>query len=140
MNDIHFVSKEVKHLYNKCDISFSSRNKLFKHLRKTCRKFKTFDAVFEASEAISGTFDIIFETFDTIFGAFEAVFETFETVFGISETISEVFDAAFGVGGTPISSEKFVALMANNVEVITIIHSIAELCDVIVKSGYNFRS
>ena len=32
INDIHFVNKEIKHLYNKYDISFSSKNKLFKHL------------------------------------------------------------------------------------------------------------
>ena len=34
INNIYFVNKEVKHLYNKCDISFSSKNKLFKHLRE----------------------------------------------------------------------------------------------------------
>ena len=42
INDMYFVSKGVEHLCNKCDMSFSLRNKLFKHLRETCRKFKVF--------------------------------------------------------------------------------------------------
>ena len=32
INDIYFVNKKVEHLYNKYNISFSSKNKLFKHL------------------------------------------------------------------------------------------------------------
>ena len=79
---MYFVNKRVEHLCNKCDISFSLRNKLFKHLRGTCRKFKVF------------------------------------------------FEAAFDV----------VVLMTNNANVVTIIHFIAKLRDVIVKSGYNFRN
>ena len=48
MNDMYFVNKGVEHLYNKCDISFLSKNKLFKHLRETYRKFKmSFEATFD---------------------------------------------------------------------------------------------
>ena len=112
INDIYFVNKEIKHLYNKCDISFLSKNKLFKHLRETYRKPKTFETVFE-------TFEIVFEASDAIFGIYAVIFET---------------------DGTSISSEKFVTLMVNNVKIVTIIHSIVELCDIIVKSGYNFRN
>ena len=55
MNNIYFVNKGIEHLYNRYNISFSSRNKLFKHLRKTYRKFKIiFDVIFKA-------FDVIFE-------------------------------------------------------------------------------
>ena len=61
---------------------FLSRNKLFKHLRETYRKFKI---------------------------SFEAVFDV-------------------------------AALIINNADVITIIHFIAKLRDVIAKSGYNFRN
>ena len=82
MNDVYFVSKEVEHICNKCDMSFLSKNKLFKHLRETCRKFKVF----------------------------------FESVFDVA------------------------ALMANNANVVTIIHFIAKLRDVIAKPGYNFRN
>ena len=87
INDVYFVSKGVEHLCNKCDISFLSRNKLFKHLRKTYRKFKMF-------------FEIVFDV---------AAFDT-------------------------------VVFMINNAEVIIIIHSIAKLRDVIIKSKYNFRN
>ena len=87
MNDVHFVNKGVEHLCNRYDISFSSKNKLFKHLRETCRKSKMSS------------------------------------------------DIAFQVGNI-----SFVVSMANNAEVITIIHSIAKLRDVIVKPSYNFRS
>ena len=41
INNVYFVNKRVEHLCNKCDISFLSKNKLFNHLRKTYRKFKT---------------------------------------------------------------------------------------------------
>ena len=85
MNDVYFVNKGVEHLCNRYDISFSLKNKLFNHLRGTCRKFKT---IIEAPEA---AFDII----------------------------------------TPIT---------NNAKVVTIIHFIAKLRDVIVKPGYNFRN
>ena len=45
---MHFVNKGVEHLYNKYNISFSLKNKLFKHLRETCRKFKIFfETVFD---------------------------------------------------------------------------------------------
>ena len=94
MNNVYLVNKRVEHLYNKYNISFSSKNKLFKHLRKTCRKFK-----------------IIFETAS---GAFDATFQ-------INETSS-------------------AAPIINNAKVITIIHFIAELRDVIAKSDYNFRN
>ena len=82
INDIYFVNKKVEHLYNKYNISFSLKNKLFNYLRETYRKFKiSFDADFQAT-----------------------------------------------------------AFMINNVKVIIIIHFIAELRDVIVKSNYNFRN
>ena len=38
---MHFVSKEVTYVYNKCEFDFSLRNKLFKHLRENCRKAKS---------------------------------------------------------------------------------------------------
>ena len=53
INNVYFVSKEVEHLYNKCDISFSSKNKLFKHLRETCRKSKVFFDIISQAGNIS---------------------------------------------------------------------------------------
>ena len=62
MNDIHFVNKRVEYFYNKCNMSFLLRNKLFKHLRETCRKFKIFfETAFESSDAAFGVFDAIFQ-------------------------------------------------------------------------------
>ena len=90
INNIYLVSKEVEHLYNKCDISFLSKNKLFKHLRENCWKFK-----------IS--------------------FETFNVTFQINNTL-------------------FVIFMINNAKVITIIHFIVKLRNVINRSNYNFRN
>ena len=110
INDIYFVNKKVKHLYNKCDISFSSKNKLFKHLQKTYRKSKIFDAIFEAFEIISEIFETIFEIFETIFKIFDAIFETYVAIFEINKT--------------SISFEKFVIFIINNVKIIIIIHFI----------------
>ena len=54
INDVYFVNKGIEHFYNKYDISFSSRNKLFNYLRKICRKFKiiieALDAPFQVNE------------------------------------------------------------------------------------------
>ena len=85
-------------------MSFSLRNKLFKHLRETCWKSRIFDTVFEAFEGICRK------------------------------------PKTFEIDETSISFEKFAAFMINNVEIIIIIHSTAELHDIIIKSGYNFRS
>ena len=60
MNNIYFVNKGVEHLYNKCDISFSSKNKLFKHLRKIYRKFKmSFEATFDVTALIINNVNVI---------------------------------------------------------------------------------
>ena len=61
MNDVHFVNKKVEHLYNKYNISFLSKNKLFKHLWETCRKFKlSFEAAFDITFQINNTLFVIF--------------------------------------------------------------------------------
>ena len=94
INNIDFVNKGVEHFYNKCDISFLSKNKLFKHLREIYQKFKIYS---------------------------DAAFEAFDATFQINET-------------------SFAAFIINNAEIVTIIHFIAELCDTIVKSSYNFHN
>ena len=91
-------------------MSFLLKNKLFKHLRKTYRKFKIiFDADSQARE--------------TSFAIYDVTFQTREISFVVS-------DADFQV----------TALIINNVKMITIIHFIVELRDIIVKSDYNFRN
>ena len=60
--------KKIEHFCNKCNISFLLKNKLFKHLREICRKFKIFS-------------DVIFEAFDAVFQARETLFVVFNADF-----------------------------------------------------------
>ena len=68
------------------------------------------------------------------------IFEIFETIFEVFDATFETYIVIFEIGGTSISSKKFAASIINNVEIIIIIHFIVELCDIIIKSSYNFRN
>ena len=59
--NVHFVSKEVTHICNKCESDFLLRNKLFKHLRENCRKTKPTANV---NKRISETQDLFKTTLD----------------------------------------------------------------------------
>ena len=56
---------------------------------------------------------------------------TFDAAF---EAVSVIFDITFQINET-----SFVALIINNAKVVIIIYFIAELRDVVIKSGYNFK-
>ena len=63
---MHFVSKKVTHICNKYEFDFSSRNKLFKHLRKNCRKAKPTANINKRISEIQDLFKTTLDKFSTL--------------------------------------------------------------------------
>lgn len=66
MNDVHFVNKEVDHVCSKCEACFSSRNKLFKHLREKCQKAKSKTSTPNATSAADSLPKVTLEKFSEL--------------------------------------------------------------------------
>ena len=60
--NVYFVNKKIDHIYNRCEICFSLKNKLFKYLRSLCSKQ---NSIKDLLKIINNLLKMIFNKFIT---------------------------------------------------------------------------